>query len=137
MKVKMTVGLIIVLGALALFFLSSTGNTKPVYYYSPTQFMQNPKLKNDRLRLKGTIKPGSVKQSKDKINLWFEVTDGKNSVPVHYRGAVPDAFQEGLQVVVDGRMGDKGTFQANELIVKCPSKYESKNSGPSTKGPTT
>ena len=45
---------------------------------------------------------------------------------------MPDAFQEGLQVVVDGRMDGQGTFQGRELIVKCPSKYESKSKGPET-----
>ena len=50
-------------------------------------------------------------------------------MPVHYQGAVPDAFQEGLEVVVDGRMGSRAPSSGRELIVKCPSKYESKEPG--------
>jgi cytochrome c-type biogenesis protein CcmE len=136
MKVKITVGLIIVAGAAALFLLSNTGSSKPVYYYSPTQFVADPALKSDRVRLKGLIQEGSVKQSAERLDLWFSISDGKNTVPVHYRGATPDAFKEGMEVVVDGRMQPSGAFEARELIVKCPSKYESEPPGPGAKGPS-
>ena len=58
MKVKWTVGLIIVVGAVTLFFLSNTGASKPVYYYSPTQFLADPAKRKDRVKLKGLIQPG-------------------------------------------------------------------------------
>ncbi len=137
MKVKWTVGLIIVAGALALFFLSSTGNSKPVYYYSPTEFHADSAKQKDRVKLKGIIQPGSVKTSQNHLDLWFNVQDEKDpskTIPVHYQGAIPDAFQEGLQIVVDGRMDGQGTFQGRELIVKCPSKYESKGKAPGAAG---
>jgi len=135
MKVKVTVALIIVAGAVALFLLSSTGTSKPVYYYSPTQFLADPALRGDRVRLKGNIQPGTVKQSGERLDLWFSIADGTSTVPVHYRGATPDAFKEGMEVVVDGRMQADGTFEGRELIVKCPSKYESQETGTGAKGP--
>jgi cytochrome c-type biogenesis protein CcmE len=134
MKVKWTVGLIIAIGALTLFFLSNTGDSKPVFYYSPTEFLADASIRAHRVKLKGIIDPGSVRQSQDKLDLWFTVSDGTQKVPVHYHGAVPDAFQEGLQVVVDGRMGAQGVFEGHELIVKCPSKYESQGKAPSGSG---
>jgi cytochrome c-type biogenesis protein CcmE len=138
MRVKWTIGLIIAAGAVALFFLSSTGNSKPVYYYSPSEFHADAAKQKDRVKLKGLIQPGSVKMSPNRLDVWFNVQDEKDltqSLPVHYQGAVPDAFQEGLQVVVDGRMDSQGTFQGRELIVKCPSKYESKTKGPGSSTP--
>lgn len=137
MKVKITVGLIIVAGAVALFLLSNTGTSKPVYYYSPSQFLGDPALRADRVRLKGVIQPGSVKQSDEKLDIWFSIADTTSAVPVHYHGAAPDAFKEGMEVVVDGRMQPAGTFEGRELIVKCPSKYESQEPGPNSKGPST
>ena len=135
MKVRITVAAIIIAGALALFFLSGGGSTEEVFYYSPSEFKLDRKIQGDRVRLKGKITPGSVKASSDKMNLWFELGDGKESVKVHYKGAVPDAFQEGLEAVVDGRMGPQGTFEGKELIVKCPSKYEAIPTGQGAKGP--
>ncbi len=49
--------------------------------------------------------------------------DGE-TIPVVYRGSVPDAFKEGREIVLDGRSAD-GVFQAkaDSLVTKCPSKY--------------
>ncbi|MEJ2422481.1 MAG: cytochrome c maturation protein CcmE [Acidobacteriota bacterium] len=128
MRVKIMVALIIVVGALVLFFLSTGSHSQSVYYLTPSQFLSNSQFKNERVRLKGKIEPGTVKMSKDRMDVHFDITDGKKSVPVAYRGAIPDAFQEGMEVVVDGRMGPKD-FKGHELIVKCPSKYESRFQG--------
>jgi cytochrome c-type biogenesis protein CcmE len=58
--------------------------------------------------------------------LRFRVADrnGHASVPVVYRGSVPDQFKLGREVIVDGRY-EHGTFVAkhNTLVTKCPSKY--------------
>lgn len=132
MRVKLIVALVIAAGAAAIFFLSSSGaDGKSVYYYSPTEYLAKPGMAKERLRLKGNIQPGSVTMSKDRLDLSFSVTDGAKSLPVHYSGAIPDSFQEGLEVVVDGRMNEKGVFEGRELIVKCPSKYESGTQKPS------
>jgi cytochrome c-type biogenesis protein CcmE len=138
MKVKWTVGLIIIAGAIALFFLSGSGSSRPVLYYGPKEFRADPAKQAGRVKLKGLIQPGSVKMSQNRLDVWFNVQDEKDlaqAVPVHYQGAVPDAFQEGLQIVVDGRMDGSGTFQGRELIVKCPSKYESNRSQPAGEKP--
>ena len=49
------------------------------------------------------------------------------SVPVAYKGSVPDLFKTGREVVVDGKLRD-GVFVAvpNTLVTKCPSKYTPK-----------
>jgi cytochrome c-type biogenesis protein CcmE len=58
--------------------------------------------------------------------LRFRLRDrhGAASVPVVYRGSVPDLFKSGREVVVDGTLV-KGTFVARRdtLVTKCPSKY--------------
>jgi len=54
---------------------------------------------------------------------------GTATVPVLYRGTVPDLFQSGRDIVVDGRLRN-GVFVAvpGSLITKCPSKYAPKHS---------
>ena len=49
------------------------------------------------------------------------------SVPVVYKGTVPDLFKTGREVVVDGKLRN-GVFVAvpNTLVTKCPSKYAPK-----------
>jgi cytochrome c-type biogenesis protein CcmE len=53
--------------------------------------------------------------------------EGRASVPVVYRGSVPDLFAPGRHVVVDGRLRN-GVFVAepDSLVTKCPSKYTPK-----------
>jgi cytochrome c-type biogenesis protein CcmE len=50
--------------------------------------------------------------------------DGTATVPVVYRGTVPDLFRTGRHIVVDGRV-QNGSFVAvpDTLVTKCPSKY--------------
>jgi cytochrome c-type biogenesis protein CcmE len=61
-----------------------------------------------------------------KHGLRFRVADinDHTSVPVVYRGSVPDQFKVTRHIVVDGRY-THGTFVAkrNTLVTKCPSKY--------------
>ena len=61
--------------------------------------------------------------------LRFKLRDvkGPTSVPVVYKGSVPDLFRSGRDVVVDGKL-QGGVFVAvpNTLVTKCPSKYQPK-----------
>jgi cytochrome c-type biogenesis protein CcmE len=65
----------------------------------------------------------------DSGGLRFHVADinGSASVPVVYRGSVPDQFKLGRHVVVSGRYAH-GVFVAKRdtLVTKCPSKYAPK-----------
>ncbi|MFN8223938.1 MAG: cytochrome c maturation protein CcmE [Gaiellales bacterium] len=49
----------------------------------------------------------------------------KTTIPVVYRGSVPDLFRPGRHIVVDGKV-ENGVFVAarDSMITKCPSKYE-------------
>jgi cytochrome c-type biogenesis protein CcmE len=61
--------------------------------------------------------------------LRFKLRDvkGSTSVPVVYKGSVPDLFRSGRDVVVDGKLRN-GVFVAvpDTLVTKCPSKYQPK-----------
>lgn len=54
----------------------------------------------------------------------FKMTDGAQTYYVVYRGITPDTFADGVDVVVEGRLGHDGTFRATTLLAKCASRYE-------------
>jgi len=58
--------------------------------------------------------------------LKFNLTGLHASVPVSYKGVVPENFAEAREVVVEGRLDDAGVFQADKLMTKCESKYQAK-----------
>ncbi len=76
-----------------------------------------------RVRLGGTVAPGSVAWDASHRHLRFVVTDGAESIPVRYSGVVPDIFRAGRQVVVEGALAPDGAFAATTLLAKCPTKY--------------
>jgi cytochrome c-type biogenesis protein CcmE len=54
----------------------------------------------------------------------FSVTDGSRTIPVTYRGVIPDTFTDSVDVVVEGRYTREGTFVATTLLAKRASRYE-------------
>ena len=50
--------------------------------------------------------------------------EGSLSQPMSYRGVLPDLFRDGQNVTAAGRLDEGGVFQADEIMTKCPSKYE-------------
>lgn len=125
MSVKLVIGLTVTVGAVVLFFLSGGIKGGNVFYMTPEEFINSKYNNGERVRLIGRVQPGSVKVSNDKLELHFVLEDEKVKIAVRYLGDVPESFAEGLDVVADGKMG-KNAFEAKDLIVKCPSKYESK-----------
>ena len=77
----------------------------------------------------GKVVPGSVQRG-EVLRFRVRDRDGTASVPVVYRGAVPDPFRDGREVIVSGRMRD-GTFvgERDSLVTKCPSKFKNKPGG--------
>jgi cytochrome c-type biogenesis protein CcmE len=81
-----------------------------------------------RVTLGGMV-VGPVAGDAHNTPLRFVLRDNKGSasVPVSYRGTVPDLFKVGRDVSLDGQLVH-GTFVAfpNTLVTKCPSKYTAK-----------
>jgi cytochrome c-type biogenesis protein CcmE len=93
------------------------------YWVTVGELQQRAATVPARVRLGGTVAPGSVRWDPSHRHLRFLITDGAHALPVAYSGVVPDIFSEGRQVVVEGTLGPGGTFQATTLLAKCPTKY--------------
>jgi cytochrome c-type biogenesis protein CcmE len=75
------------------------------------------------VRLGGQVRPGSVKWDAKTLDLRFTVTDGVREMQVHSTGAPPQMFRDGMGVVVEGRVGTGGVFEASNLLVKHSNEY--------------
>jgi len=94
-----------------------------VFFFTPSQVAANEAPLGKTFRIGGMVETGSVKRQPDGVTVRFVVTDTAKSVPVEYRGALPDLFREGKGVVAQGRVGPDGVFQASEVLAKHDENY--------------
>lgn len=79
-------------------------------------------------QLTGKVAAGSVREEAGGVDFRVRDRDGTASVPVTYRGAVPDPFREGREVIITVRkQGATYVGERDSLITKCPSKFTEDN----------
>lgn len=119
-RLWLVVGSLCVLGAAATLVLTALSDNI-VFFYSPTQVAEKSPGPDRRFRLGGLVEEGSVK--KDGQEVRFTVTDLQKTMPVVYRGLLPDLFREGQGVIAEGTLGADGTFVAREVLAKHDENY--------------
>jgi len=92
-----------------------------VFFYSPSQVAAHEAPENRLFRIGGLVVAGSLKR--DGVDCSFTVTDLAKSMPVRFRGILPDLFKEGKGVVAQGRIGPDGVFVAQEVLAKHDENY--------------
>lgn len=113
---------VVILGAVAYLIFANTQNNA-AYDMTVSQLRQCGACVAQMVRVEGTVQRGSIQRNDATQTLSFVISDGSQSLPVVYTGVVPDIFNAGIQVVVEGRYQGQGAFQAQTLLTKCPSKF--------------
>lgn len=115
-------GLVGVVAACVGYLVYSATGSSAEYYQTITEMRAHP---SDRdVRVLGVVQDDVVRNDGG-LHLAFTAAEGGESMPVEYRGTVPDIFRPGAQVVVEGRLGGDGVFHARTLQAKCPSRFSS------------
>jgi cytochrome c-type biogenesis protein CcmE len=94
-----------------------------VFFFTPSQVAANEAPQGKTFRIGGVVETGSIQRQPDGLTVHFMVTDTARSIPVVYRGALPDLFREGKGVVAQGRIGTNGVFEAREVLAKHDENY--------------
>jgi len=94
-----------------------------VFFFTPTQIAANEAPQGRTFRVGGLVERGSVRRAADGVTVQFVVTDTAKSIPVVYKGILPDLFREGKGVVTQGRLGADGVFVASEVLAKHDENY--------------
>ena len=108
-------GLIICGAAAALVFNAFEENL--VFFFSPSQVAAHEAPEGRAFRIGGFVQEGSVQRQKDGVTVRFDVTDTAHTVPVTYKGSLPDLFKEGKGVVAQGKL-QNGVFVADQVLAK-------------------
>ncbi len=93
------------------------------FYRDPTAVIAEPPSEDEVFRLGGLVVEGSIRPDEN-VRFFFEVTDGAETIPVHYigRDPKPDLFNEGQGTIATGQYVN-GVFEATEILAKHDEDY--------------
>ncbi len=116
-------------------FISSLGfmiysglNEGSVYFLNVSEALAADNTKESSMRLFGSV--GSFTKSEAGNRVEFVLVDSEqpeHTMTVTYSGIIPDTFDTGIEVILEGKMTNPTAFHAQTLMTKCPSKYEKEN----------
>jgi cytochrome c-type biogenesis protein CcmE len=114
------VGGLVALGAATALVLTAFQDNL-VFFFTPSQVAAKEAPQGRLFRIGGMVETGSVKR--EGVEVRFVVTDTAKTIPVVYRGPLPDLFREGKGVVAQGTLGPDGVFTAREVLAKHDENY--------------
>lgn len=98
-------------------------NNNVSLYFTPTQVMNKQAPIGRDFRIGGLVEKGSLERENDGLTVNFVITDTVKSLPVVYKGILPDLFKEGKGVVAEGKMGEDGVMHASQVLAKHDENY--------------
>ena len=112
---------LVMLGAALLLILFNT-KQNIVFFYTPSELIENKITSGVKVRIGGYVKKSSIK--KKSINSYeFKITDNKNEILIFYYGILPDLFREGQGTVIEGSIIDQNTVNASKVYAKHDENY--------------
>ena len=112
---------LVMLGAALLLILFNT-KQNIVFFYTPSELIENKITSGVKVRIGGYVKKSSIK--KKSINSYeFKITDNKNEILIFYDGILPDLFREGQGTVIEGSIIDQNNVNASKVYAKHDENY--------------
>lgn len=148
-RTKFLIGGLLIIGAIVYLIVSSTQATAQ-YFLTVEELQAKGNQMNGRdIRVSGAVIGDTIQYDPQSLTLTFEVANvpGDNKVieeqgglaavlhaavndptqprlKVVYNGVKPDLLKNEAQAIMTGKLGNDGVFYAQELLLKCPTKYE-------------
>ena len=127
-SLKFIIGGVVVVGLIVYLMVSAIQSAGAYYREVHEVLAQQSSLTGRAIRVSGNIVPGSIVYTASTLDLSFKIVDPKNGdqqLPIHFHGVKPDQMErEGSSAIVEGTLREGGTVEANNLLLKCPSRYE-------------
>jgi cytochrome c-type biogenesis protein CcmE len=150
-KVKFIVGGLLIVAAV-IYLIASSAQANTQYYLTVEETLskyEDGELGDRNLRISGAVIGESIAYDIDTLNLSFTIAhvpgnikkveaQGGIAAALHqavndpecerldvvFNGPKPDLLQNESQAIITGKMGEDGFFYADEILLKCPTKYE-------------
>lgn len=148
-RLKFVIGGLLIVAAVVYLIVSST-QASAQYYLTIDELMSGTAEVADReLRVSGAVEGDSIQYDAETLTLQFTIVNvpadmqeieragglaavlhqavndpAATRMPVVYEGPMPDLLRHEAQAIVTGHLGEDGVFYAEELLLKCPTRYE-------------
>lgn len=146
---KFVIGGILILGAVVFLIWTSTKASAEYFLTIDELNAKGSAVVDKNLRVSGAVIGDSIQYDTQNLKLSFEVaqvpadnlaikTEGGLAAALHeavvdpsrarmkvvYVGPKPDLLRDEAQAIMTGHLGNDGVFYAEELLLKCPTRYE-------------
>ena len=123
--IKLSVGVVVIVMAVAYLIFSGTTGGSTMYFLTVPEVQQKLiAIKGEPIRVAGKVTEDPINWDVHNLSLAFVIGDAQSRIPVRYTGVKPDMFQTGVDVIVEGHIGQDGVLMASVLMTSCPSKYQ-------------
>jgi cytochrome c-type biogenesis protein CcmE len=148
-RAKFIVGGILILAAVTYLIVSSTKANAEYFMTVDELNKKSDSMMGRNLRISGAVIGSTIQFNPDTQDLSFQIANvpGDNAaieapgglakvlheavmdptrrhLSVVYKGPKPDLMQDEAQAIITGHLEQDGVFYADELLLKCPTKYE-------------
>jgi len=133
MRAKFIVGGVIVAAAVV-YLIASSISSSAQYYLTVKELRDKEQTMAGRnVRVSGFVVGDSIAYNPQASNLSFDIVDSHDelsstvkvrTLKIVYTGPKPDLLQHEAQAIAEGKLNPDGTFAANNLLLKCPTRYE-------------
>ncbi len=148
-RAKFIIGGLLIVAAIVYLIVSSTQASAQYFLTISEMLTRGDEVVGRDLRISGAVVGDTIQYDQQTLTLTFEAADipGDNAeiemqgglakalhdavvdpnrprVQVVYNGVKPDLLRDEAQAIMTGKLGADGVFYAEELLLKCPTKYE-------------
>ncbi len=128
-------GVVVALAVAYMGYSAFPGNA--LYFVTVSEFVEGAEYQDGRvLRVSGKLVPDSFQREDGGVRAHFRLVDQESGTPdatldASYVGVMPDLFfNPHSEIILEGSYSSGQVFEADNILVKCPSKYQSQEGEP-------
>lgn len=148
-RLKFIIGGVLIIAAIVYLIVSSTQASAQYFLTIKELYSRGNSIMGKDVRVSGAVVGDSIQYDPQTLTLKFTIADipGDNNVieqqgglaavlhaavldtnrprlQVVYNGVKPDLLRNEAQAIITGKLGQDGVFNASELLLKCPTRYQ-------------
>jgi cytochrome c-type biogenesis protein CcmE len=148
-RAKFLIGGLLIVAAI-IYLIASSTQASAQYYLTIDELVERGEVMSERdIKISGAVDGDTIEYDAQSLTLRFTIVnvpadldeieeegglaevlhqavmdENANRLQVEYIGPMPDLLRHEAQAIVTGRVGEDGVFNADELLLKCPTRYE-------------